>query len=308
MVPRRRPHPPRGHPGAAGVVVLTVFTVVTDARFAVDWSDGVRFLLTAVIAAAAIAMAAQADAGDGIPRPYESVLFVASFVLLLVALGELAQVLGASGLSGAGTITWVGLLLVLYCAWFAIRRNSAIMTLLGAATAVVVVNAFVDWAFSPDSISTFRWILLLCALALTLGAVQQRDARRRHAVSLVDTVGLTVVAIGLTLVAEQLIGLFGGIFTEGGVRLAGGPFGWELVLLAFGFGLIAYGCADRERVPPLLGVVVLGLFFFEAAQPGRDGPSLIGWPIVLLALAGALLAIGLRPRRELPPEPPVPPA
>jgi hypothetical protein len=308
MLARLKPHPHRGDPVAAGVVLLTLFTVIVDARFAEDWPDGTRFVFVAVVAAAVIAMAMQADAGDGLPRPYESVLHVASFVLLLVALAELAQVLGADGLNASGTITWVGLLLVLYCVWFATRRNSAIMTLLAAATAVVVVNAFVDWAFDPDSPTTFRWILLLCALGLTLTAVRERDARRRHAVSLVDATGLTIIALGATLAIEQFFGaLFGG-FLGGGNAPTGGPVGWELVLLAFGCGLIAYGAVDRERVPSLLGVVTLGLFFFEAAQPGDDGPSLIGWPIVLLIVAAALLAIGLRPRRELPPEPPVPPA
>jgi hypothetical protein len=178
------------------------------------------------------------------------------------------------------------------------------MTLLAALTGVVVVVAFVDWAFNPDSITTFRWILLLCAVALTLGAVHQRDARRRHAVSLADAAGIVVIGIGATLLIAQAVGLLGGIFSFGGSgsEVHGGPFGWELVLLAYGFGLIAYGCVDRERVPSLLGVVVLALFVTQTAI----GDSLIGWPVVLLLLAGGLLAIGLRPRRELPPEPPVP--
>jgi hypothetical protein len=303
-----RPHPHRGDPVAAGVVLLTLFAVLLDARFAGEWSDGARFVVVGVIAAAVIAMAVQADAGDAVPRPYESILFVSSFVLLVLALGELARVLGADGLNASGTITWVGLVVILYCGWFATRRNSAIMTLLGAATAVLVANAFVDWAFDPDSASTFRAILLVCAIVLTLAAVHQRDARRRHAVSLVDAAGLTIIALGASLALEQLFGLLFGGFLGGGDRLTGGPLGWELVLLAFGCGLIAYGCVDRERVPPFLGIVALGLFAFEASQPGRDGPSVIGWPIVLLILAGALLAIGLRPRRDLPPEPPVPPA
>jgi hypothetical protein len=302
MLARLRPHPHRGDTVAAGVVVLTLFTLITVARFAGDWSAGVRFVFVAAVAALVVAMAVQADAGDGLPRPYESVLHVSSFLLVLAALGELADVLGSNG--GSGTVGWVGALLVAYCGWFATRRNSAIMTLLGAATGVVVVTAFVDWAFSPDSISTFRWILLLCALALTLGAVQQRDAHRRHAVSLADVAGLAIIVLGATLVLDQAIGLIGGIFSFGGgtPHVPGGPVGWELVLLAYGCGLIAYGCVDRERVPPFLGILVLGLFLTQTGV----GDSLIGWPIVLLLLAGALLAIGLRPRRELPPEPPVP--
>ncbi|MDX6640637.1 MAG: hypothetical protein QOF12_1648 [Solirubrobacteraceae bacterium] len=306
MLARLRPHPHRGDTVAAGVVVLTLFAVVLDGRFSSAWADGVRFVVVALIAAVVIAMAAQSELVDERPRPYQSVLQVAGFVLLLVALSELARVFGANGLGSAGTVVWVGTLLALFSLWFATRRNSAIMTLIGAATGVVVAIAFVDWAFHPHGLTTFRWILLLCALGLTLAAVSQRDIRRRHAVSLVDVVGLTILALGLTVLAQQALAVVAGVF---GHRqpFTGGPAGWELVLLAFGFGLIAYGCVDRERVPAFLGVLVLAEFVVEAGQAGRHGASLIGWPIVLAIIAGVLLVIGLRPRQELPPEPPVAP-
>lgn len=300
-----RIHPHRGDPVAAGVVVLTLFAFLTLGRFAEEWSDVPRFLFAVAIAGLVVALALGADAGDETPRPYESVVYVASFLLLLLALTQAAAVLGADG-GSAGTVVWVGLLLLVYCAYLSARRNSAIMTLLGALTAVVVVVAFVDWVFSPESVSVFRWILFVCALVLTLGAVQRRDAARRHAVSLVDAVALTVLALGATMVLDLVIGAIGLGFLGGdGDAPDGGPLGWELVLLAFGFGLIAYGCVDRERVPAFLGILVLGFFFVLTVIPGKDGPSLIGWPIVLLLMAGAMLAIGLRPRQELPPEPAV---
>lgn len=300
-----RIHPHRGDTVAAGVVVLTLFAFLALGRFADEWSDFPRFLFAAAIAGLVVALALGADAGDEVPRPYESVVYVASFLLLLLALTQTAALLGADG-DSSGTVVWVGLLLLAYCAYLSTRRNSAIMTLLGALTAVVVVVAFIDWVFSPDSVSTFRWILFVCALVLTLGAVQRRDAARRHAVSLVDAVGLTVLALGATLVLDLVLGVIGfGLFGDATDVPDGGPLGWELVLLAFGFGLIAYGCVDRERVPAFLGILVLGFFFVMTVIPGEDGPSLIGWPIVLLLMAGAMLAIGLRPRQELPPEPEV---
>jgi len=302
MLARLRPHPHRGDVVAAGVVVLTLFTILTEARFADQWADGVRFVFVAAIAALVVAMAVQADAGDGVPRPYESILYVASFLHVTLALGELGNLLGADG--GAGEVVWVGTLLVLYAAWFARRRNSAIMTLLAAISGVVVVLAFVDWVFAPDGATAFRWMLLICALGLTLGAVYERDAHRRHAVSLADAAGLSILALGATLVLEQVVSLFGALLPSGfgAPGPQGGPVGWELVLFAFGCGLIAYGCVDRERVPAFLGVLVLATFLTQTGI--RD--SLLGWPVVLLVLAGGLLASGLRPRRELPPEPPVP--
>lgn len=303
-----RPHPHRGDIIAAGVVVLAVFTVLVNARFAEEWSDPVRLLVSLLVAAPVIAMAVQADAGDGTPRPYEAVLHVVSFVLLLLTLANLASLFDGDG---PGTVTWVGLLLIAYCGWFANRRNSAIMTLLAALTLAVVIQATIDWILDINSLNDVEWILLATALLFTVAAVHQRDARRRHAVALVDAAGLAALFLGLIVLAEDLIGqvlaFVGGAFGAAGeaAGYAGGDAGWELVLLAFAFGLIAYGSVDRERVPVFIGVVVLSLFVGQAAFPGTGGPSLIGWPIVLLALAVPLLAIGLRPRQELPPEPEV---
>lgn len=305
MLALLRPHPHRGDTVAAGVVVLTVFWVVTDARFAGDWSDALRFVLSVLIAGLVAAVALQAATRDDVPRPYESVLYVASFLLVLVALVELATLLGSEG--GPGTVVWVGALLAAYASHLARDRHSAIMTLLAALALVVVVFAFVDWVFDPGSATPFKWVLFVCALALTAAAVWQRDARRRHAVSLVDAAGLTAIALAALVIADQILSeLFGSLLGGDEFPLIGGPAGWELVFFVFGCGLVAYGCVDRERVPAFLGVVLLGLFAFEALQAGPDGPSLIGWPVVLLVIAAGLLAIGLRPRQDLPPEPPVP--
>ena len=117
-----RPHPHRGDIVAAGVVVLTVFAVLVNARFADEWSDVVRLLVSLAIVVPVIAMAVQSDAGDPAPRPYEWVLHVCSFVLLVLTLGNLASFFDGDG---PGTVTWVGLLLIAYCGWFAARRNSA---------------------------------------------------------------------------------------------------------------------------------------------------------------------------------------
>ena len=42
--------------------------------------------------------------------------------------------------------------------------------------------------------------------------------------------------------------------------------------------------------------------FIGAASAGADD-TLLWWPLILLALGGAVLAAGLRPRSPLPPEP-----
>jgi multisubunit Na+/H+ antiporter MnhB subunit len=151
-------------------------------------------------------------------------------------------------------------------------------------------------------------MLLVSAVALGLGAVALRDRARRHAVALVDVAGLSVVALGLTLLVATVLGLLTPSVL-GFTAYApdpGGPAGWELVLLACGLGLVAYGAVDRERVPAFLGALALVLFALVASPD--DHPSLVGWPLLLALAGGALLVAGLRPRPPAPPEPGVPAA
>jgi hypothetical protein len=114
--------------------------------------------------------------------------------------------------------------------------------------------------------------------------------------------GVAGVALAATLLAALVISTFGplGDFTRPALNAGTG---WELVLLALGLALVAYAGVDREPGPGYLGFVVLVLFVVLAGQPSEDGASLIGWPILLLFLGGAGVAAGLRPRRDLPPEP-----
>jgi hypothetical protein len=230
------------------------------------------------------------------------VLFVATFFLALAALIDLADVLGADNPPNAsGTIVWIGTVLTALCAWFATRRNSAVMTLLGAVSFGFVVEAFVDWVFSPNGATTFRWILVLLVLGFTVASLGQRGARPRHAVQMVNAAGLAAVVLGITFAINLLFSGLGAVFGGGPVRHGVGT-GWELFLLACAFGLIAYSGVDREPGPAYLGVAVLALFVVIAAPPD-DGASLIGWPILLVIMASVMLTIGLRPSRPLPPSP-----
>jgi hypothetical protein len=292
-----RPEPHRGDQVAAGVVALTVAIYVLELRFADTWGVGIRFVIAALATSAVAALAVQSPVEGERPRAYQSVLYIATFFLAAVTLDNLADILGADAPPRAsGTIVWIALLLVALCVWFAVRRNSAVMTLLGAVSFVFVVEAFIDWVFDPDGLTTFRWILLLLVLAFTLASLSARGDRPRHAVQLVNAAGLSAVALAVTFAPETLI-------TFDGLRPRGVGAGWELFLLACGFGLVAYSAVDREPGPGYIGTVVLVLFVLIAGPAGRDGASLIGWPIVLLLMAGGMLAIGLRPSRPLPPPP-----
>jgi hypothetical protein len=304
MLAALRPEPHRGDQVAAGVVVLVTFIYVLETRFEQAWGPGIRLVIDAAATFFAGALAVQSPLEGERPRAYQSVLYVATFFLVLATLKNLADVLGANNpISASGTIVWVGLLLLVLCVWFSARRNSAIMTLLGAASFASVVEAFVDWVFSPNGASTFRWILLLLIGAFALASLNQRGARPRHGVQFVNAAGLAAVVLGLTFALDLIFSGFASALGGGGAASHGAGTGWELVLLACGFGLVAYAAVDREAGPAYIGVIVLALFVGIAGPRSASGASLIGWPIVLLLMAGAMLVVGLRPSRPLPPPP-----
>jgi hypothetical protein len=80
--------------------------------------------------------------------------------------------------------------------------------------------------------------------------------------------------------------------------------GWELLIVAAGFGLIAYSSVDRQPGPAYLGVLNLVAFtVITSVGVSAGGATLLGWPIALAVAAGALLVIGLRPTTPAPPPP-----
>jgi len=125
-----------------------------------------------------------------------------------------------------------------------------------------------------------------------LASLALREPAPRHAQQLVNAAGLAIAAIGFLSVAPAV---FGDELTPGL------PGFWEVVLLAAGFGLIAYGALDRAPGPAYLGVVNTVLFILAVALSGDD--TLYWWPLTLLLVGIVMLGAGLRPRRPLPPEP-----
>jgi predicted membrane channel-forming protein YqfA (hemolysin III family) len=293
-----RPKPFRGDVLAAGVVVLTTLVTLLHLRFNDDWGSGVHLVYGGLALAFVAALAVQSPPEGPSPRAYQSVLYLASIALAFLVLIDLADILGADEpLGAAGTLVWVFGSVAAIAFWFAVTRNSAVCTLVGSVAGGAAVLAFVDWVFDPSGAQTFRWVLFLLLAVFTLCAVAQRDRRPRHGVALVNAAGLASFAIGWTL-APAILFLAIDSLGEGG-----GPWGWELVLLAVGWGLLAFASVEREPGPAYLGVLNLLSYVLLASVPGRDGPTLLGWPLFLAAAALVLLVVGLRPTTPAPPAP-----
>jgi hypothetical protein len=174
----------RGPMVAAGLVTLAVAVLLVDIRFTIDWSAGGRLVVTAIPALLALGVAWFAPQDD-VPPPWLSAILVVELVLVLLALGNLADALGADGeFQTSGSLTWVGLLATTLAVVSSRRHNSAVMALLAGVVGTVTLLAAVDWIFDLDSpLRTFRWFLMLSAILLGAGGMSVRSSRPRHGVA-----------------------------------------------------------------------------------------------------------------------------
>jgi hypothetical protein len=293
-----RPPAHRGPLIAAGAVLVTLGVALEEIRLHDKLSLVVHVAILAVAAAVMLVLGLQARAEGGRPPTFQSVLLVCGLGLLAAALLRLADVLGADfDQFPAGAIVWTSLVLAGMALWPAAAKGSSICALIGALALGVAALSFVNWVTGATSLTTYRWLLAVAALAYVVVSLLLRGSAPRHSEQLVNAAGLAVFVIGLTGLANLLIGAVSP-FGVGDELL---PNGWELLLLAAGCGLIAYGAVDRAPGPAYLGVANLGAFAASAGISEED--TLLYWPLLILALGLGAMGTGLRPRRPLPPEP-----
>jgi hypothetical protein len=299
-----RPKPFRGDVVAAGAVVLTTLVWVVTVRFAEVWGAGVHLTYAAAACAFVAVMGLLSPMENDEPRAYQSVLYVASVALFIDVVAQASRVLGADDVDSSGTATWVLAAVAAFALTFATRRNSAVCTLLGSLAGGLAVIAAVEWIWSPSGFATFRWVLLALTVVFGIAAIGQRDRRPRHGVALIDAAGLAVLVIAGSFIVGLVLPVgFGADELEQQASF-GVAWGWEILILAAGFGLIAYSSVDRQPGPAYLGVLNLIAFAaITSLEIDGDGATLLGWPLVLAGAAVFLLAIGLRPTTPAPPPP-----
>jgi hypothetical protein len=288
-----RPPPHRGPLIAAGAVALGVGIALVEIRLSDKLGTGVHMVILLAAGALIYWLGVQAPNEDGQPPAYQSVLLVTGLGLLFAGLLTLSDVLGAD-FDGfpAGAIVWTSLLLVGFSLWPALERNSAICLLLAATFFAFALLAGWRFVFGEVGLTPYRWLLLALAFGCVLASLALREPAPRHAQQLVNAAGLAIATIGVLSVAPTVFG---------DALNPALPGFWEVVLLAAGFGLIAYGALDRAPGPAYLGVLNTGLFVLAVATSGDD--TLYWWPLTLLLVGIVMLGAGLRPRRPLPPEP-----
>jgi hypothetical protein len=288
-----RPPPHRGPLIAAGAVALGVGIALEEIRLADKLGNGVHMAILLLAGVLIYWLGAQAPNEEGQPPAYQSVLLVTGLLLLFAGLLTLSDVLGAD-FDGfpAGAIVWTSLLMLPLSIWPAFERNSAICLLLAAVFGAFALLAGWRFVFGQVGLTPYRWLLLVIACGCVLASLALREPAPRHAQQLVNAAGLAIATIGVVSTVPSILS---------NDALGSLPGFWEVVLLAAGFGLIAYGALDRAPGPAYLGVLNTGLFVLAVASSGDE--TLYWWPLTLLLVGVVMLGAGLRPRRPLPPEP-----
>jgi hypothetical protein len=293
-----RPPPHRGPLIAAGAVMVTLGVALEEIRLNDKLPTGVHLVILGLAAGVIYALGVQVRQ-EGRPYAFQSVLLVCGLLLLFPALLTLSDVLGADfGEFPAGAVVWTSLLFAGAALYPAAARRSAICALFAALAIALAGLAFVNWVFGANSAATFRWLLLLAAVAYVVVSLALRGSAPRHSEQMVNAAGLAILAIGLTHVVPAAAAF---LFPFGSAAVRQLPNGWELVLFAAGCGLVAYGAVDRAPGPAYLGVANFAAFVVAVGP--SDEATLIYWPALILALGVATMFAGLRPRAPLPPEP-----
>jgi hypothetical protein len=272
-------------------VPLAVGIALEELRLTGSFSRAMHTLLVLLVGALIYWLGVQAPNEDGKPPAYQSVLLVTGILLLYGGL-----VTGARGFAfdeHPAAVAWTSAVTAVLALWPAFARRSALCLLIGAILVGLTLTFLVRAVFDPGSPAPFRWLLLAYAGGLVLGSLAVRDTLPRHAEQLINAAGLAIAAIGVSAILASPVGL------QRAVQLL--PGFWEAVLLAAGFGLLAFGALERSPGPAYMGALNTALFIAAVFPSGQ--PTLYWWPLVLILAGGGLLAAGLRPRRPLPPEP-----
>lgn len=293
------PRPWRGPLAASGALLLTAGLLMAELRL--NWPAGAELGLDGFAAVSFGAMVAGSELELGRPRSYQVVLALCALVLAGAALVGLARLIAAP--ADAGTVAWTLSVFAALALALAVTRNLAFGTLVAGAAGAAAAVAWVQRLAHPAGSGTARAVLLGTCVGFVVASLGLRDARPRHAVALVNLAGLCALAI-LGLLASDRLGALsvGHGLTVAPLAAAPVGWGWKFFLLFAGLGLIAYAAVDQEAGAAYLGALLLaGAVALIALAGGRD--SVVGWPLILLAVGGAVLLAAQRPSRPLPPEP-----
>lgn len=290
-----------------GGVLLALGAVILFARKADDWADFPLLLIVAIPCVLVFGVGALAALATGAVGRWHAVLMVTGVLLSVLAFGQLWETVGIDGdTAGFGFLIFSGTAAL--AAFGSFRVGAAYQALLAAVAGIAAWLFFFEMILDDPDATTFRWLLLvLCGVyAFAAFALRNRDAPQ--APELVTAAGLAGVLVGTIGIVDAGGDALGGLFFGGTPGEAEGQsFVWDLFLLFFSLGLVAYGAAAHARGPAYVGF--LGLLAFAILQGAEvnallegETPdnSFAGWPLILLLIGGGALAAGMLMRKPPP--------
>ncbi|HEX2126316.1 MAG TPA: hypothetical protein VHF45_07135 [Thermoleophilaceae bacterium] len=279
---------------AGAVAAAVAALVLIELRFDGDWPAGVLLAVAAVGFTAVFGLGLRGGRPAAGPPSHRSALLIAGLVLLVVVLARLVDLL-TDGDSPEVAVAVAAGAFVVVAAGIGLAYRSAACTLMAAIGVGVLVLALVAAADDPDSERPFAWAFVTYTGVMLGGGVLLRAFdERRHSTQLANA-----AAIALILFAYGVDLFFGFESIDG----EGGGYGlareWEVALIVGSLGTLLFGLFFRERGPAWGGGAALAIAVFSVSGEADETPTLVGWPVFLIAAALLLaVAAGLRGRAE----------
>jgi hypothetical protein len=290
-----------------GGVLLVVGAAILFVRKTDDWAAFPLLLAVGIPCAIVFAFGALGALAAGAVARWHAVLMVAGVVLSVLAFGQLWDVVGVdTDSAGFGFLLFACVAGLAAFASFGV--GAAYQALLAAAAGIAAWLFFFEMILDDPSVTAFRWLLLvLCAVyAAVAFALREREAPQ--APELITAAGIAGVAVGIVGVvagAGDAIAAF--FFDATPPERDGQSFVWDVFLLVFSLGLVAYAAMAETRGPAYVGF--LGLLAFTLIQGAeinavlegeQADSSFVGWPLILILVGAAGLAAGAAGRKPPP--------
>jgi hypothetical protein len=289
-----------------GGVLLALGAVVLFARKTDDWAAFPLLLVVAIPCVLVFGVGALAALATGAVGRWHAVLMVTGVLLSVLAFGQLWDLVGIdTEAPGFGFLLFA--CTTALAAFASFRIGAAYQAFLAAAAGIATWLFFFEMILDDPSTTAFRWLLLVLCVLYLVAAFLLRDRDAPQAPELVTAAGIAGVlvgTIGLASAGGALL-IFGGV---GGVSGEGGQsFVWDVFLLLFSLGVVAYGAAAHARGPAYVGFIGLAAFaIIQGAEVNAllegDEPdsSVAGWPLILLLVGAAAIALGMFIRKPPP--------
>jgi hypothetical protein len=285
---------------ATGAVVLFIRKAIETPAGGDPWGDFALLLVLLVPFLVLYGLGMAARAGGPEAEPWQAVYLVFAVILAPFVLLQFLEWVGGDTDSNLN-LAWILAVTAALGAAAAVLAGATVAGGFGALAGILAWLFFWNEVLEDPSTDSFRWLLIIIA-AIYLAAVFLLRAwpRAPKLSGLVTAAGLAAITAALIGNVEPLGGLIAeglGGLVEPDEPEAEPGLGWDLFLLIVSGALIAFSARSGRRGPGLVGgfgllafIIVVGSDL-DALVDGDAEGALVGWPLVLLLVGAAGLAV-----------------